>query len=197
MKRFRIILLTLPVLCLTLLMVAFAGPRKDNPTSSRQRLAIEIALSKSFVIPAGDSGRKRAAFIPVPANLNNDAQSAQLSAIKVLPEMVGDKVKITVSTLSGDTSGVKTCSDWNSLKESAIATYTISEGEEITVPQLSNLGGNFQGGKLTFKAIAAPLLNEPAEGGGGCGCGRCGDLICCPNASSCIGCGTCGTVCCA
>lgn len=134
----------------------------------------------------------------VPANPNNSAQAAPFSAIKVLPEMVGDKVKITISILSGDTSGIKQCNDWNALKESPIATYTISKGEEITVPQLANLGANFKDGKLTVKAISTPDEFAPFNGGGGgCGCGWCGRLSCCPSEDYCINCSPCGDVCCA
>ncbi|HEY0004871.1 MAG TPA: hypothetical protein VGB17_08670 [Pyrinomonadaceae bacterium] len=197
MNRFRITLLILPVLGLSLLAVAFARHSKDN-SPSRQGLAIEIALSKSFVIPAGTAEQRRAAFIRVPANPNNNAHAAQISAIKVLPETVGDKVKITVSTLVGDTRGIKQCSDWNNLKESPVATYTISKGEEITVPQLANLGANFKDGKLTIRAVPAPDGLAPYNsGGGGCGCGWCGRLSCCPSEGYCISCAPCGDVCCA
>lgn len=191
MKRFRIMLLTLPILCLSLLIVAFARTPTDNSTSG-QGLAIEIELSKSFVIPASAPGQRRAAFVRVPNN-------GQLSAIKVVPEMAGDKLKITLSGLSGDTSGIKTCSDWNNLKESPIAIYIIGEGEEITVPQLANLGDNFKDGKFSFKAVVAPAQIEPMNnpGGGGCGCGWCGRLSCCPSAGFCINCSPCGDVCCA
>src|SRR5204862_6833759 len=55
-------------------------------------------------------------------------------------------------SVSGDTSLVKNCKDWDQLKESPLASYTLSEGEEVNVSQLSNLGANFNNGKLRSKA---------------------------------------------
>ena len=84
--------------------------------------------------------------------------------------MVGDKLEVTVTGLSGDTSAVKSCKDWDTLKETPLTSYTLREGESATVSQLSNLGSNFKNGLLTFKAVSfvAPDV-EPVEGGTDCG----------------------------
>src|SRR5215216_239904 len=83
------------------------------------------------------------------------------------------------------------------LKESKVASYYLSEGEEVTVPQLSHLGSTFKEGKLAFKAVPLPQEME-LEAGGKCGCARCdsSNLYCCPNPDECMGCGVCGSVCC-
>jgi hypothetical protein len=186
------------VLLLPLLMVSLAQQPKELSIPQRG-LGIEIALSKPFYFPAANTKQHLAAFIRVPVKANSEAQAAQISAIKLVPEMIGDKVKVTVSTLSGDTGRIKSCRDWNSLKESPVASYTLSEGEVITVSQLTGLGANFKDGMLTFKTVALKAASQvevdPVEGG--CGCGWCGRLSCCPSAGYCIECSPCGSVCCA
>ena len=72
--------------------------------------------------------------------------------------------------------------------------YTLNEGEEVTVSQLSNLGSNFKNGKLTFRAISvvAPQyerLSEPC-------CASCGGSTCCPGVGHCLTCDGCGELCC-
>jgi hypothetical protein len=179
---------------LSFLMVVFARQPNDGSTS-RHRLALEIGLSKTWTVNAATGEHTLRAFVRVPATADGQLQ---FSAIKLEPKMVGDKLQVTVTGLSGDTNAVKSCKDWAALKETPLASYTLREGEEATVSQLSNLGSNFKNGLLTFKAIASSAPDiEPVEGGGGgCGCGTCDKLSCCPNAGSCIGCGTCGDVCC-
>jgi hypothetical protein len=198
MRNLRKTFLVSPLLLLLLLAVVFAQQMKERATAQRG-LGIEIALSKSFYVPAANAGQKLAAFIRVPAKADNTSQAEQISAIKVAPEMVGDKVKVTVSSISGDTSGIKTCSDWSALKEMPVASYTLNEGEEVTVTQFANLGSNFKDGMLVFKAVplrAAPQ-QAPKSPPGGCGCGWCGGLSCCPNPGYCLTCAPCGDVCCA
>jgi hypothetical protein len=197
MKPIRISLLVISAVFLSLLAVAFAQQPKSGLTQ-QHGLVLEIALVKSFDIPASVTGQGRAAFVRVNAAANS--QATPMSAIKLMPEMIGDKMKVTISVVSGDTSGIKTCSDWYTLKQTTIASYTISEGDEVTVPELTNLGANFKDGKLTFRAVSYKALPQPLNnggGGGGCGCGWCGGLSCCPNPGFCINCSPCGDVCCA
>lgn len=162
----------------------------------QKRLGIEIRLTKPMLIPAARQGRVLEAFLRVDnKDVRSDAEP--FSAIKVGATEAGDKIEVTVSGLSGDIAAVKSCKDWWRLKESPVASFLLSEDEEITVSQLSHLGSNFKSGKLTFKAV--PLPQEMLmEGGGGCGCARCdsSNLYCCPNAGECLGCGVCGSVCC-
>jgi len=163
---------------------------------SHKRLGLEIHLNKSMLIPAATQGRILETFLRVD---NDDTRAAgeSFSAVKVGAAEAGKKIEVTVSVLSGDISAVKSCKDWWMLKESKVASYYLSEGEEVTVPQLSHLGSNFTEGKLAFKAVALPqdmLLEEGAK----CGCARCDSsgLYCCPNPDECLGCGVCGSVCC-
>jgi len=174
-------------------MVVFAR-QPDDRSTPKHRLAIEIGLSTPWTLNAATEGHKLRAFVRVPANANGESH---FSAIKFEPKMVGDKIEVTVTGLSGDTSVIKSCKDWAMLKETPITSYTLREGEEATVSQLSNLGSHFKNGMLTIRAVsfvASPDF-EP-ENGGGCGCGRCSGLTCCPNPGACLGCGTCGDVCC-
>jgi hypothetical protein len=170
-------------------------PEARSNAIAQRRLGIEIGLSKPFLVPAAIAGHTLETFLRVPTNTNGGSQT--FSAIKLAPKMVGDTVEVTVSVISGDTSIIKTCKDWGMLKESRITSYTLREGEEATVSQLSNLGPNFKNGTVTFKAVLFNAPPQPDDGGGtACGCGRCGDLECCPNKGACLGCGTCGDVCC-
>ena len=156
-----------------------------------RRLGIEVGLSKPFNVPGATKGHILQTFLRVPNGTDGGTGTA-FSAIRVAPKIVGDKITVNVSLVSGDTSLVKNCKDWDQLKESPLASYTLSEGEEVSVSQLSNLGANFNNGKLTFKAV---VLTVPYEESG-CGCATCNQLVCCPNSGACLGCGTCGDVCC-
>lgn len=162
-----------------------------------RRLGIEIGLSKPFMVPGATKGHILQTFLRVPNGTDGGTGTA-FSAIRVAPKMVGEKIEVSVSLVTGDTSLVKTCKDWDQFKESPLASYTLSEGEEVSVSQLSNLGSNFDGGKLKFKAVFLKFSPVPDDGGSGCpgGCGSCGSLVCCPNPGNCLGCGTCGDVCC-
>lgn len=194
MRKLKSNFLVPTIVLFSFLMIVVAG-QPDNRTNKPHRLAITIELNKAFTVPAATPGHTLETFLRVSPNANSGNQV--ISAVKLAPKMIGDKMEVTVSTISGDTSLIKTCKDWDLLKETAVASYTLKEGEQITVTQLSNLGPNFKNGTVTFKAVLAPDYEE-IEGGGGtaCGCGRCGDLECCPNKGACLGCGQCGDVCC-
>ena len=101
----------------------------------------------------GERGFRRvqkAAFVRIPAATANHLP---YSAIKLMPVMVGDKMHVSVFGLSGDLNTIKTCTDWATFKETALATYTLREGQEVSISQLSNLGSNFKNGMLTFRAV--------------------------------------------
>src|SRR5689334_186747 len=194
MRNLRFTLFVPTLILLSFLMVVFAR-HTDDHSNSKYRLALEIGLSKTWTVNAATAGHTLRAFVRIPANTNGPSP---FSAIKLEPKMVGDRLEVTVTGLSGDASAIKSCKDWAALKETPLASYTLREGQEATVSQLSNLGSNFKNGMLSFRAVAfvAPPDIEPVEGDGGCGCGRCDRLYCCPNKGACIGCGTCGDVCC-
>jgi len=194
--KIRTTILLIPTLLILFFLVVAA--KQSHPSSTMtHRLAIEIGLEKPWTLNAAREGQTLRAFVRLPS----DQQGLAYSAIKLMPKMTGDKVEVTVSALAGDLSAVKSCKDWATLKETPIGSYTLTEGQEVTVPHLSNLGQNFKNGVLTFKAVAfvMPPDIEPIEGDPGstpCGCGRCDRLYCCPNRGACLGCGTCGDVCC-
>jgi hypothetical protein len=173
--------------------LAQTGPAVDK---SHKRLGVEIHLNKPMLIPAARQGRILEAFLRVD---NDDRRPAgeSFAAVKVGAAEAGNKIEVTVSVLSGDISAVKSCKDWWMVKESKVASYFLSEGEEVTVPQLSHLGSTFKEGKLAFRAVPLPQEME-LEAGGKCGCARCdsSNLYCCPNPDECMGCGVCGSVCC-
>lgn len=111
---------------------------------------------------APTAGHTLEAFVQVPTMATNESQG-RFAAIKLSSKLVGDKLEVTVSGLSGDATAIKSCKDWGALKESPIASYILGEGDQATVSQLSDLGPNFKNGRLTFKAItlkAAPVEDE-------------------------------------
>ena len=181
------------ILALPLVLVGFAR-QQHKIIAPSHRLGLEIGLNKPFTVSAAYPGRTLRAFLRMPANADGTAPA--FSAIQLAPRVVGDKVQVTVSILSGDTSVVKSCDDWGRLKESKVATYTLTEGQEATVTELPNLGSNYKNGMLTFRAVMGDF-GELVESGG-CGCAGCQEsgLHCCPNAGHCMTCGVCGDVCC-
>ena len=192
-KSFLAAALALP---LVFLLISFAQQR--NGRSFPDRLGIEIALSdKTFYVPAAPAGRSVVAYIRVPVGENIGSHTEQVSAVKLMPRMEGNRIKVTVYSLFGDTCGVRSCEDWKSLKSTPVAAYLASEGEEITISELPNLGAKFKGGVLAFRVVPARTVPPQSSSGGECDCGWCGRLACCPNPGKCITCGSCGDVCCA
>ena len=187
--KIRVSTFLVPTLLLVSLLMTVSVGESKNTSTNKHRLGIEVALEKPFTVSAAAEGYKKGAFVRIPAAAANHIP---YSAIKLMPVMAGDKMQVAVFGLSGDINAIKTCTDWATLKETALGTYTLREGQEVSVSQLSNLGSNFKNGTLTFRAV---MVSEE-EGGSGCGCGRCGNLACCPTAGHCIGCGDCGNVCC-
>lgn len=181
-----------PLLLLSLLMAVSAVEVKKTSTN-KHRLGIEVALEKPWTVSAATEGYKKGAFVRIPAAAANNIP---YSAIKLMPVMVGDQMQVAVFGLSGDLNSVKSCTDWAKFKETSLATYTLKEGQEVSIPQLTNLGSNFKNGTLTFKAVIVDDIVDDDGGEAGCGCGRCGGLVCCPAAGKCLGCGDCGDVCC-
>jgi hypothetical protein len=172
-----------------------APAKKVLPTGllGANRLGVQIGLNKPFTVPAAMPGRIVEAFLRIPADAQPTTEVGTISAIKLAPRMVGTKLELTVYALSGDISQVKSCKDWDVLKSTRVASYSLVEGEEQSVAGLHTLGTNFRNGELSFKIVSFPVAPDESDD---CGCGRCGDLYCCPNRGYCIGCGTCGDVCC-
>jgi hypothetical protein len=190
MRTLKASLLFSTILLLSFLAVVFAQ-KTTNHSTPKHQLAVEIGLTTPLTFNANTEGRSLKAFWRLPANANANGESP--SAIKLEPKMVGDKMEVTVTVLSGDASLVKTCKDLGLLKESRVTAYTLTEGEEVTVSDLSNLGPNFKNGKLTFRAVPVVpqfgRLSEPC-------CASCGGNTCCPGSGNCLSCGGCGQLCC-
>ncbi len=195
MKSLKFTLFVPTLILLSFLMVVFA--RHTDHSKTNHRLALEIGLNEPWTVNAAMEGNTLRAFVRIPAN-----RQSPYSAIKLEPKMVGDKLEVTITGLTGDTSAVKSCKDWAVLGQTPITSYVLKEGQEATVSQLSNLGSNFKNGMLSLKAVSfvAPPEDPVNSGGSGettpCGCGKCNKLYCCPNRGECLGCGTCGDVCC-
>src|SRR5215470_16257524 len=144
MRNLKFTLFVATLIFLSFIMVVFAR-RTDDQSDSNNRLALEIELSKTWTVNAAMPGHTLRAFVRVPASANS-----QFSAIKLEPKMIGDKLEVAVTGLSGDTSLVKSCKDWAALRETPIMSYSLRDGQEATVSQLSNLGSNFKNGMLSF-----------------------------------------------
>lgn len=188
MRILKINLLVSTTLLLTFIVVGLAQ-KNTNSSITQRRLAVEIGLSTPLTVNAGTQERSLKAFWRIPDNPNGD------SAIKLEPKMAGDKLQVTVTVLSGDASLVKSCKDWGLLKASRVTSYTLNEGDEITVSELSNLGSNFKDGKLTFRAVPATAPFDGEKLAEPC-CAHCGGNTCCPGRDACLSCGGCGQLCC-
>ncbi len=191
MKVLKANLLVSTIVLFSLVVVVFAQ-NTTNRSNPQRRLAVEIGLTTPLTVNANTEGHSLKAFWRIPANANANGESP--SAIKLEPKMVGNQVEVTVTVLSGDTSLVTSCKDWGLLKVSRVTAYTLKEGEEVTVSELSDLGSNFKNGKLTFRAVpVAPQIERLAEP---C-CASCGGNTCCPGVGNCLSCPGCGgSLCC-
>lgn len=168
--------------------------------STPPALGIEIALKKPFYIPAATDDKGMSAVVRTPV-VDIIPGRELISAVKLVPVMEGNKVKVTVSVVIGDTSNIKTCKDWDSLKSIPIGTYTAGLDDEVSIVKLRDYGVKFESGDLKFRIVPkktfalSPVMNKPL-GSGDCGCASCGTLQCCPNPGFCLGCGECGSACC-
>lgn len=192
----RTILIAVGVLLISLL-VAAAYARKGRVPSASP-LGIEIALSKSFYVPAANGGKTTMVVIRVPASDGTSQRQDAVSAIKLEPKMEGDKVKVSVFALIGEANHIKTCSDWDALKSVPVATYIAGLDEEVSLVKLRDFGVNMGTNPLTFRVVPRKILSPLPQDAytSGCDCASCDGLICCPNSGYCIGCGSCGSVCC-
>lgn len=184
---------TLTVMAMTaislLIVSAYANRTEELP------LGIEIALQKAFYIPAATSDHGVLAVIKTPLAENVPEHEA-ISAVKLVPIMQGNKVKVKVTALIGNSSGITTCRQWDSLKSIDISTYVAKLDEEITITELRDHGVHLETGDLKFRVVPKKVFPQWEAGIDGCGCGSCEKLQCCPNPNNCIGCSYCGVACC-
>lgn len=191
---FRILLISAVTIAVSFVIVTAYSTRSDRP-KPESSLGIEIALVKPFYVPAARDGKSLKVVVRVPATSVNSADA--VSAIKLEPRMDGDKVKVAVYALVGSTANIKKCSDWDALKSTLVDTYIAGVDEEVVLTKLRDFGVSMATNPLTFRVVPTRTLSPVPDGsGGGCGCGSCGGLICCPNPGYCLGCGECGDVCC-
>jgi hypothetical protein len=197
MKAFRstITLAALMLLCFATAGVAYRSYAKAPEQIPPQLpLAIEIALSKPFYVPAATGNRITKVVIRVP--LVDDRNPDAVSAVKLEPRMDGDKVRVDVYALSGQTAGIITCKDWDALKTKSIGSFVAGLDEDVTLTKLAELGIRMGDQPLTFRVVPKRILSPVPDDSEDCGCGSCAGLICCPNPGFCIGCGSCGQLCC-
>jgi hypothetical protein len=189
MRNLKANLLVSTILLLSLVVLGFAQ-KNTNGSDPPRRLALQIGLNTPMTVNAGNEGSTLKAYLRIPSDANGESRD---SAVKLEPKMVGNNLEVKVTTLSGDTSAVKSCTDWAKLNVSNVTSYTLKEGEEVTISKLPDLGSNFKDGKLTFRAVAAIALQartvEPC-------CASCGGSTCCPGVGNCLSCGGCGSLCC-
>ncbi len=190
----KLFLAALAVTSLSVLAVSAYSARSPRPEATP--LGIEIALAKPFYIPAATGDKRMSAVVRTRLD-EADAGREAVSAVKLVPVMDGDKVKVTVFALIGDASNVTTCKGWDDLKSVEVDTLVAGLDEEVSVTKLRARGVKFENGDLKFHVVPVktfPLslpMNAP-----GCGCASCGSLQCCPNSGYCIGCSDCGYACC-
>jgi hypothetical protein len=184
------------VLSSLLIAAAYA---KESRQLKGAPLAIEIALSKPFYIPATAASAKAASvFIKVPIALGTNRQPDDVSAIKLEPQMEGDKVRVTVYALKGEADNINSCRDWDKLQATTIGTYLASLDEEVSLTKLRDYGVSVGNAPLTFRVVPRRVLSPVPEPvlKEACECGSCNGAICCPNPGYCLPCNPCGTYCC-
>lgn len=199
MKRTMFPTFFLPVLALTSLLLVTVSAERPNKQPPAPSLAIEIPMTGGpFTIPAAGAGRYVFAHVRVPSLDGVKSPHEQVTAIRLVPSMTGDKVEVRVYALYGDTSSVKSCDDWKALKSSLVATYVAGDGEELAVNELSKMGVSFGERPLLVKIVPSKFAAATAalQDTTACHCGSCGELSCCPEKGYCLGCGPCGQVCC-
>lgn len=193
----KALLTALAFIAPSLLVISAYANRTPQP--NEVALGIEIALKKPFYIPAASPGARGMSAVVRTPLAENVSEHEAISAIKLVPIMDGEKVKVTVIGLIGDASNITSCSQWSSLKPIEIATYVASLDEEVSIQDLRSHGVYFENGDLKFRVVPKkifPQMPQTQYGTDGCGCAGCGRLQCCPNLHECMDCSTCGQACC-
>jgi hypothetical protein len=185
------------VLALVTIVVGVASARRLANDDTTTVLAIEIPMKNGpFTIPAARPGVETSAHIRVPSA---QAAAGQVTAVRLMPRLVNDKVQVKVYALYGDVSKVSSCKDWEQLKSQFVGEFTAAKGEEFQVKELSTLGASFGERPLTVSIVPVKLKARAQLDPiivTACHCGSCGNLSCCPNEGYCMGCGPCGDACC-
>jgi hypothetical protein len=199
LKRFYALAL---VLALVTIVVGVASARRLAKDDTTTVLAIEISMKNGpFTVPAAQPGVETSAHIRVPSVNGAQAASEQVTAVRLMPSVVNDKVQVKVYALYGDVSKVSACKDWEQLKAHFVGEFTAANGEAFQVKELNSLGASFGERPLTVNVVnfkmkpRAQVILDPVIVTA-CACGGCGDLSCCPNEGYCLECGPCGNVCC-
>lgn len=158
-------------------------------------LGVEIVTDGGLLtLPVSSSSKTPVMHILTPPKISDDSLKEQISALRIASQMDAGKVKVTIYAIYGDASAAKSCSDWKSLKAVAISSYNISEGETVSVSELS--GVNLGGKQLTFRVV--PVKISPTDAStnpNDCICAVCNGRGCCPSYGDCEDCG-CGPICC-
>ena len=183
-------------LALVTILVGVASARRLAKDDTTTVLAIEIPMKNGpFTVVAARPGMEVFAHIRVPSVDSTKAAPEQVTAVRLMPRIVNDKVQVKVYALYGDVSKVASCEEWKHLKGNYVGEYTAGNGEDFQVKELSNFGASFGGQPLTVHIVPVKLSLRQVEVTA-CQCATCGGLSCCPDNGKCIGCGDCGSACC-
>lgn len=196
--------MVLSALALVTLLVAVASAKRaaetpDAKAGEYTTLGIEIPMANGpFTLPAAREGKRVSAHIRVPNVDSAHARPDQVTAVKLMPRIVGDAVEVKVYALYGDVSNITSCDGWKALKSTYVGEYKASSGGEFEVKELGDLGASFGEKPLTVHVTHMKVTPQPQTPivVTACECGGCGGLKCCPDNGKCLSCGSCGSVCC-
>ncbi len=173
-------------LLVPMLVVIRASAKNEKVASGRPRINItsDYTKDKPSVPVRSLSDHPVTYIIRIPDN-ENGVNPNKASAIKVAPCLTEKgAVKIDVSLLFGDVTGITSFEQYKQLKQQPVASYYLRKGEKVTASALKKFG---------LLAIEFDIVLAPGEDKcSGCTCGK---LCCTPNPGKCLGCGDCGTCC--
>jgi hypothetical protein len=198
MNRLRTTSLAVTLVSLVPLLLVVASAQQQKIQPPRPGLGIEVATGGAqLFLPASAGGRVTVAHVLVPAAAGDPATKERVSAVRLMSQMDGGKVKVTVFALYGDAASAQSCADWKAPKASAAASYLAGDGETITINELRNLGVSFREGPITFRVVANPAAPAAAAvASSDCICALCNGMGCCPSEGECVRCNQCGPLCC-
>lgn len=205
MTRLRKASLLIAFLTLLSLITAFAA-RRQKAQQATPALGIEIATSNGLLfLPASSTHKVTVTHIMVPTGAGGGSPGERVSALRIMPRMEGDKVRVTVYAVYGDASAAKSCSDWKALRASVLTSHIAGNGEAVTLNELTNLGVKLSEGALTFRVVpnknvpaspSTPTSAATAAATDDCICALCNGMGCCAGSGECVRCNHCGPVCC-
>lgn len=180
MNRLTKVFLSIAGALVTLALAYPAVAKLDKTDQSKEGFGFEISMEGRAPFTMSVSAKNdRLALLPV--------SGAKASAVKVIPTVAGDSLKLELLAVVDALPDNTSCDDIKGLKTESVVSYNTREGDVIRVSEFEKFGV----APFTVKVMSLAAVQTVCPMGACC----CGGTTCYPNPGNCIECGSCGRCC--